>query len=95
MKAGRLRRKMKAENASRMFIKSFSGAISMTKEQNRNMSYFFFLSSLVFLVFLIRAMLTQTGASRVISCLLFANLIFFHLRIAMMMYRKYKNRDLP
>ncbi|HEY0461274.1 MAG TPA: hypothetical protein VGC97_19215 [Pyrinomonadaceae bacterium] len=66
----------------------------MTKEQNRNFSYFFFLTSFVFLGFLIQAMLTQTGLNRVISCLLFAGLINFQLRAALLMYQEYKDKDL-
>jgi len=66
----------------------------MTKQQNLHFSLFFLLSSLIFLGFLINAMLTQTGLSRLISCLLFAGLINFQLRVALLMYREYRDKNL-
>lgn len=65
----------------------------MTKEQDLKFGLFFFISSLVFIGFLVYTLIYGTGISRIISALLFCNLIYWQLKTALLFYRKYKEED--
>ncbi len=66
----------------------------MTKREYRNHSLLFFFFSIVFSGFLINAVFTQSGLSRLISVLLFGFLIIMQLRLALLMRRKSQDLDL-
>jgi len=66
----------------------------MTKREYRNYSLLFFFFSIVFSGFLINAVFTQSGLSKLISVLLFNFLIIMQLRLALLMRRKSQDLDL-
>ena len=66
----------------------------MTKQQYRNYSYLFFFFSIMSSGFLINAVLTGFGLSRLLSSLLFGVLVIMQLRIALLMRRKSQDLNL-
>jgi hypothetical protein len=69
------------------------GGKRMTSGQNRDLSIFFFISSILFTGFLIYVLVYGTGISRIISVLLLCNLIYWQLKTALLFYRSSKEKD--
>ncbi len=64
----------------------------MSVEQDIKFSYFLFFSSIVFAGLLVYVLIYGSGISRIISALLFCNLIYWQIKTALLLYRSAKER---
>lgn len=64
----------------------------MSVEQDIKFSYFLFFSSIVFAGLLVYVLIYGSGISRIISALLFCNLIYWQIKTALLLYRSAKEK---
>ena len=65
----------------------------MTRQQDKRLSYLLFISSLVFIGFLIHVLINGAGISRYITAFVLTAFIYFQLRTAVFLYRESQRRD--